>query len=162
MKYAGIGARQTPIAVLRQMCILSAALETDNYILRSGGAKGADMAFEDGVAADRMEIFYARDCTPAAQKMAELCHPNWGACSEYVRKLHGRNAMILLGADLNDPVDFVVCWTPQGEVTGGTGQSIRMAHEFNIPVHNLALDGWKEISELYNIHTQNEVYYEPI
>jgi len=153
--YAGIGARATPDFVLTQMCIISAALETEGYILRSGGAKGADSAFECGVDNDRKQIFRAQDCTDYAMDVAEEYHPNWGACSDYVRKLHGRNAMILLGQELNDPVDFVVCWTPQGEITGGTGQSVRMAHGFHIPVYNLALEGWKELMEERAIH----VYY---
>lgn len=41
------------------------------------------------------------------------------------------------------PSSFVLCWTPDGEThfptqfTGGTGQAIRIANAFNIPVYNL-------------------------
>ena len=47
----------------------------------------------------------------------------------------------MLGDDLDQPVSFVVCWTPGGEVTGGTGQALRIAADpqYNIPVFNLAL-----------------------
>jgi hypothetical protein len=43
----------------------------------------------------------------------------------------------MLGSDLKSPVNMVVCWTPRGEATGGTGQAIRMARHYGIPVYNL-------------------------
>lgn len=111
-------------------------LQIRGAILRSGGAFGADSAFEKGAGAAK-EIFRGQDATKAAIELAGQYHPAWPACSSWARRLHGRNSMILLGQDLNDPVDFVVCWTPGGLVTGGTGQAIRVARAYNIPVLNL-------------------------
>jgi len=45
--------------------------------------------------------------------------------------------MVLLGAGLDDPVEFVLCWTPGGETVGGTGHLIRAARSYGIPVYNL-------------------------
>lgn len=162
MKYfAGIGARDTPIEVLEQMTDIGMGWTADGWTLRSGGAKGADSAFEEGAfnancidpgMCPTAEIFKANDCTTAAAILASMYHPNWNACSEYVRKLHGRNAQILLGRDLKTPVDLVICWTPNGFITGGTGQSIRMANGLSIPVLNLARDNildWKELPVPY-------------
>ena len=78
--------------------------------------------------------------------IAEAFHPNWDACSDAVRKLHGRNAQIVLGSVLNEPVEFVICWTPDGKASGGTGLAIRMAEGLDIPVFNL-----KNQSELESI-----------
>ena len=47
--------------------------------------------------------------------------------------------MIALGPILDDPVEFIICWTPGGKVTGGTGQAIRIAKDLDIRVFNLAL-----------------------
>lgn len=145
--YAGIGARSTPDNILKVMSDMAHSMARQGFGLRSGGAAGADMAFElaahDAFTIDpdipKTEIFTAADCTTAAACLAATCHPNWNACSDYVRKLHGRNAQILLGRDLKDQVAVVICWTPYGRIEGGTGQSIRMANELKIPVINLAV-----------------------
>ena len=49
-----------------------------------------------------------------------------------------RNAYCMLGPDLKSPVDFVLCWTPNAKVVGGTGQGLRIALDYNIPIFNLA------------------------
>lgn len=46
--YAGIGSRKTPKKILEQMRNISSFLAKEGYTLRSGGADGADSAFEDG------------------------------------------------------------------------------------------------------------------
>jgi hypothetical protein len=38
---------------------------------------------------------------------------------------------------LNDPVSFIVCYTPGGSGQGGTGQALRVARAYNIPVTDL-------------------------
>ena len=46
--YAGIGSRLTPIELKPTIEYIVNFLEVKNYILRSGGANGADSFFEDG------------------------------------------------------------------------------------------------------------------
>ncbi|MBF85163.1 MAG: hypothetical protein CL489_11940, partial [Acidobacteria bacterium] len=107
--YAGVGSRETPEDVLLTMKQTARALEVQGYTLRSGGALGADTAFYRGVEDYRKtEIFLADLCTNAAMELSGKLHPAWSRCSEYAKKLHGRNAMILLGEDLETPVDFVL------------------------------------------------------
>lgn len=57
--YAGIGSRRTPDDVLEVMSRFAALLGANGYILRSGGAAGADSAFEEGAseAGGKTEIF---------------------------------------------------------------------------------------------------------
>jgi hypothetical protein len=135
MLYAGIGARSAPDAILNLMTQIAAKLSTDNYILRSGGAIGADTAFEDG--ATEKEIYFKEDATEAAMEFAASLDSDWDNRKEYAQRLHARNAMILLGGDLTTPVKFVICWTPGGNEVGGTGVAIRMAKSKNIPIFNL-------------------------
>ncbi len=151
--YAGIGSRKTPTDTLILMENFAIRLAERGYTLRSGGAKGADKTFERGcdIAVKEScichpegggtviskEIFYADDATAEAMTHASYHHPAWLKCSEYARKLHGRNSMIVLGKDLDAPVDFIVCWTPGGKLEGGTAQALRIAADQNIKIYNL-------------------------
>lgn len=145
MIYAGIGSRATPVDVLSKMVTIGNMLGSQGHTLRSGRARGADQAFETGAnaALGHTELFVAQNATrqPDWFRFAEFYHPNWSACSPVTRSLHARNSPIVLGHKLDIPADFVVCWTPGGAVTGGTGQALRIAAAYNIPVFNLALDG---------------------
>jgi hypothetical protein len=139
--YAGVGSRETPDDVLEVMETLGyyCAEGDEPVILRSGGAIGADQAFERGCdrAKGEKEIFLASHCTPEAEALSAQYHPAWDRCSPYAKKLHGRNAMIVLGESLDDPVELVICWTKDGKPKGGTAQAIRIAEAHDIPVFNL-------------------------
>ena len=43
----------------------------------------------------------------------------------------------MLGPKLDAPSDFVLCWTEDGEASGGTGQAMRIAAAHGVPVYNL-------------------------
>jgi hypothetical protein len=149
--YAGIGARATPLEVLDDMRRLAGALADRNYTLRSGGALGADIAFETGAraAGGKVEVFlpwagYNDNRTPAqappaaAYQIAERLHPAWHRLRRGGRTMMARNVQIILGPQLDTPVRFVICWTPGAQAGGGTGQAIRLANNHAIPVFDLA------------------------
>lgn len=137
--YTGIGSRKTPQHVLNLMTRVANKLESLGYILRSGGAVGADSAFERGVSnASHKQIFLASDSTPEAEQLASTIHPAWYRCSDYSRKLHGRNCFQVLGKDLKTKSLFVLCWTQDALPKGGTATAIRLAQQNGIPVYNLA------------------------
>ncbi len=48
-----------------------------------------------------------------------------------------RNALQIMGPNMDRPADLVVAYTPGGEVVGGTGQALRMAGSLGIPIRNL-------------------------
>jgi len=48
-------------------------------------------------------------------------------CSDYAKKLHGRNVKQVLGDDLKTPSDFLLCWTKEGKDVGGTRTAIVLA-----------------------------------
>ena len=142
----GVGSRNTPPDVLELMMKIMRKLNSLGYTLRSGGAKGADTAFE--CCAEKKEIFYANDATDKAMDIAKQFHPAWGYCQNWAKRLHGRNAFQVLGRDLKTPASFVICWTPCASIThaertrrtGGTGTAISIANHNGIPVYNLARD----------------------
>ena len=136
--YAGIGSRETPPEVLEDMTAIAAIMATAGWTLRSGAAIGADSAFERG--AGPKEIFTAQSDIPEwAFTQAERFHPAWHRCSSYAQRLHARNSLIIFGPNGDAPVERIICWTPGGAITGGTGQALRIARHFSIPVRNLAL-----------------------
>jgi hypothetical protein len=163
--WAGIGSRETPNHVLYVMRNIGFTLAKEGWVLRSGHADGADLAFERGAdlcaqaQASRpyKEIYLPWHgynggledptgsnivFTEQEHAIAAKYHPAWDRCSEGARKLHMRNTRILFGHDLTSadtlrPVRFIVCWTPNGEAVGGTGQALRIAADNDIPVFNL-------------------------
>lgn len=155
MFYAGVGSRQTPAAVMDFMTHVAQRLDACGYTLRSGGADGADTAFERG--AEHRVIYLpwphfngnssARfGATKAAYEIAAEFHPAWDRLSEAARKLMARNTHQVLGDDVlrsEQYSRFVLCWTPRGSGSGGTGQAIRIARAYGIPVFDLGSpSGW--------------------
>ena len=156
--FAGVGARGTPRNILKLMALCATKLETQGYTLSSGGAYGADSAFEEGIKDPRNKrIYLAMDCTKKAEEYSMKLHPAPERCSPQARKLHGRNAMILLGENLDAPVEFVLCWTEDGKTAGGTGQAIRIAKENGIPVFNMANPNWTKQVEAFKAQKQGKV-----
>ena len=141
--YTGIGSRETPESVCKQMTELANHFRTEGYILRSGHAEGADLAFEKGAGLQK-EIWipwkgfngsFSRFLpSPEAFEMAAKFHPAWDRCSRGAKALHARNCHQVLGFDLKTPSEFVICWTRDGKASGGTGQAIRIAEHHKIPV----------------------------
>lgn len=181
--YAGIGSRETPEKYLTLMKKLAAKLANLGYTLRSGGAQGADSAFEEGcdLVDGKKEIFVpwkgfnksTSTLFPDVMhhEKAATIHPVWDKLTPAVQKLHARNTMQILGKDLQSPVEFVLCWTPDGaenssEVTkdtGGTGTAIRLASDSGILIYNLANASSvalmeEKISLLESVHGQDTAY----
>lgn len=145
--YAGIGSRETPGPVLGDMAVLARWMTEAGFTLRSGHAPGADTAFEKAAGAAEIWLpwlgFRGSDSrlvpSPEAFRLAEGHHPAWHRCSDAARKLHARNSHIVLGQDLHSPVEFVLCWTRNGERGGGTGQALRIAVAHGIPIFDLGM-----------------------
>ena len=148
LTYAGIGSRDTPAEICKTMTELAQRLGRLGYTLYSGGADGADDAFERG--ASRKMIFLPWDgfngrwvdndqyvVPPYVEDMARKFHPAGERLKAGALKMMSRNCYQVLGPDLKSPVDFVVCWTKDGKASGGTGQAIRIADSIGIPVFNL-------------------------
>lgn len=158
--YTGVGSRKTPRAVQLVMQDIAIGMANDGYILRSGGAVGADTAFANG-AGLFCEIYrtigdtkfqhprsisaYPIDNWDKAMDMAGSLHPAWHICSPFVKALHARNCFQILGYDLKTPSRIIICWTPDGAETiqectrntGGTGTAIKVADLHGIEVMNL-------------------------
>jgi len=156
MTYAGIGSRETPPDILRKMQAAAHRLEARGYTLRSGGADGADSAFEAGCFQSEIYLPWQgfrgkqsrfHGVCEEATAIARHLHPAFDHLkNQAAQKLMARNSYQILGHDLRTPCDFVLCWTKGGEehehqrtrATGGTGQAIALASRWEIPVFNMA------------------------
>jgi hypothetical protein len=165
--YTGVGSRGTPKTQCEVLKALGSRLAHAHYTLRSGGAEGADTAFEDGAKQYLIRSpkqFYdiylpwdgfegrkkglnytVPEQVPAviwekAVQIAKSVHPDWNACSKGARTLHTRNVFQVLGHSLDDPSKFLICWAPvdrKGVPEGGTATAWRIAKEHNVRCFNI-------------------------
>lgn len=178
LRYAGIGSRKTPEYIQKMMQSIAQQLGQSGWVLRSGFADGADISFGWGAETvdGAMELFVPWTgyngapwndprviVPPMTQELMDLAmkfHPAWHNCSQGAQKLHARNGSIILGLDLKTPVDCVICWTPNGLRGGGTGQALRIADAYEIPIFDLALPD--DLPRLCKFTEQAERVEEPI
>lgn len=161
MIVTGIGSRRMPIespAYDQIVCRMGELAGHLGWMLRSGGAKGADLFFElrwkgpkeiyipwngfnrrqhavDGaIVVDDELILQLASC-----KAAEI-HPRWKRVTNEGKALHTRNVFQVLGATLMQPSDICVYWADEtgGDVSGGTRTAVMLCRERNIPTYNLA------------------------
>lgn len=183
--YCGVGSRETPAEVQAEMADLAAALASAGFALRSGGADGADLAFETGC--DRVNgpkcIFIPWKgfnqststlvgVTQEALDMAQTVHPSWYRLQDGARKLHARNCYQVLGRSLDVPAELTICWTADGcesrkqrtAQTGGTATAIVLSERHSVPVFNLKnsasrhrLNSWLSAQGIaYQLRAQEE------
>lgn len=166
--YAGIGSRETPSNIEEIMTVTAGALEKLGFILRSGGAEGADQAFEKGVVDPGMKEIYlpfkgfegstsdlildSFDNAQDAYDTVDEFHPNPFAVKRWKKsyKLMARNSYQVLGRDHNTHSKFIICWTVGGKIKGGTGQALRIAKKLGIRVVNLGAEtGISDLKQLF-------------
>jgi hypothetical protein len=155
--YTGVGARETPPEYLHVMRELARWLRSSGWTLRSGHARGADQAFESG-ANGKAEVYLPwsgfESVAPImgepifppsvrALDIAEELHPAWHHLSYGGKLLQARNTHEVLGryCQPEDASSFLVCWTRDGKGHGGTGQAIRVARKYRVPVFDLGIPG---------------------
>ncbi len=153
--YAGIGARACPKEVCEIMTSVAGKLELEGWTLRSGGAEGADTAFSLGVeklcecflpwstfaTGLRMRRIFHKyivvgEDDVEAEESINLFHPNGPKLKQGVRAMMRRNYRQIVGKDAPNS-KFVICWTADGEASGGTGQALRIAANVGCEIINL-------------------------
>lgn len=155
MIIAGIGSRETPQDILVEMQKIGMWCFFDKHWVRSGHADGADWAFERG-AQDQCIAYlpwdgfnkhlesnaHLRVVKPNCHtiKITKEFHPAFDKLSYGALCLMCRNVCQVLGQSLDSPVDAVVCWTKDGEASGGTGQAMRIADSRGIKILNMKHD----------------------
>lgn len=158
--WTGIGSRNTPKHILEQMQEYACNMAKAGLVLRSGGAEGADTAFQLGYM-QASALMYPTEAeiyvpwaqfgnVPAmykrvyqrslqAQQIARSVHPVYDKLKNAVQLLHERNVHQILGADLNTPSTFVLFYAEEvrGKVKGGTATAVHLARARGIPTINM-------------------------
>jgi len=151
--FTGIGSRETPPGIkplIEEACLFLSAMK---FVLRSGGAPGADSMFEHsfhgekeiylpwkGFNQNTSQLFLDNmgiEIIEKASSIAKNHHPRWNSLSRPAKKLMTRNSFQVIGQDLQTPSSFILCWTKGGTINGGTGQAMRIARHLEIPIFNL-------------------------
>lgn len=160
MYYAGVGSRDTEPHIMKLMSEIASILEDNGYILRSGHANGADKAFESGIKDHHnMDIYlpkegfndgYSKDTgfvyIPDDILNDDYCrayeslkyHPKGYSMKLSTKIMMIRNFFQVHGLIGEPSSEFIICWTPNGEMVGGSAQALRLSKASNIPVYNLA------------------------
>lgn len=148
--YAGIGPRSSPSDVTHSMTSIARQLSPTGWCLRSGNATGADQAFQKGAIhkniflpwngfnggyTNHQDTVYLPPCDKQIE-IAARHHPAWERCSSGAKALLARNVPIILGEHLDDPVEMVITWFPEG-YSGGTTHALRIASTYGVPVFNI-------------------------
>ena len=94
-----------------------------------------------------LSLIAPKECIEACDILCGLLHPAWDKCNEYAKSQHRRNCHQVLGYDLNNPVDAMICWTVDGIPRGGSLTAINLAISNDIPVFNL---GSKDKNKVLN------------
>lgn len=162
--YAGIGSRDIDedMDLFHKLVGLGESFAKLGYILRSGGADGADSAFEIGcdLASGKKEIYLpwryfnentsdlVLEPTKELEEITRSIYTRYDMSSRAVQKLHMRNVLQILGQPSIGPKSsFVICWTDRANSdTGGTRFGIALAEKYHIPVINLYEKNWKSQS----------------
>lgn len=163
LTFAGVGSRSTPQDVLHLMSNVARILTNRGALLRTGGSHGADDAFLKGVSdLTRAELYipwssfnghyphktltpFPRVYVPPVNdldvdQVMDATHTWWRQQGAAALGLLRRNVYIITGPhgpNRGIDVDFVLCWTENGRIRGGTGHTIRVATHLGIPVYNL-------------------------
>lgn len=172
--YAGIGDVNIPTNIQELMKMIGEELAHQGYVLRTGGAKGADTAFMEGCdkAKGIKEVFYPSDLhvNNETLKIAKEIHGHWEYCENKQPKqghkysfpvqAHCRNMKIINGDQLNNPVEFTIAYQDINQVTGGTWQGIKYSQKLGIKVYNLFVE--KDRNEIINIIFKKEEQKEKV
>lgn len=160
-----IGSRRTPQAALDQAVSIMRKWIQDDYIFRSGNARGMDQLVSTMIEEPYREIYLPYegfgpngkllidswipcedwDTYKEAERIVHDLHPLHHGLKKYQMPYLIRDVYEVLGYSLREPSETVLCWTPDGaetqdqcsRMTGGTGMAIRVAYEYGIEVINL-------------------------
>lgn len=151
--YTGIGSRKTPKEIQTQIEKIAQNLAKRKLILRSGGAIGADMAFEKGARKEKdiSPVIYRPETFDSSSENYQICKEElisildsklrFASLQPFTKRLFLRNINQVLGLPGEPKSKFLICWTPHENYDqidcGGSRIAIRIAKKYQIPVWNL-------------------------
>lgn len=164
--YTGIGSRETPLDIRQLMTEIAMHCQGYGLTLRTGASSAADKAFELGAGLQK-EIYIPFEgwdhktgitslsiaSTTLAKKVWEHrrkagwfvygledlhVDERWENLHPGTQALLAKTMCMVLGKNLDNPSDSLICWTPLCKITGISSHPIALATMSRIPVFNLA------------------------
>lgn len=155
-----VGSRDVTAEEYALMVGIGERLAELGWVIRSGGADGADSAFEEGwdnKGSSLKEIYIPWQgfngrragsgviianhlgSFTAAKQMASEIHPAWDKCSIGAQGLHARNCYQVLGRNLDKPSTMLIACAPEvgDSVKGGTRTAWEVARKHKVKCFNL-------------------------
>ena len=154
--YTGVGSRETPSEIMDYMSSISWHLSDLGYVLRSGGADGADSAFQCNADPDNTEIWipWSKFAPPIAGNYITITDAQYSFAREFLlnndilpwfdrmkqgaKKLHARNVFQIIGTSCK-PSEFCLYYAEEdnnGKVSGGTRTAVEVARLVGVPCYN--------------------------
>lgn len=181
--YTGIGARLTPLQIKNLMTEIGMYMNAHGWTLRSGGADGADSAFEIG-AGDKKQIFlpykgfnnndssWYIGSAKVDDRAEELAHRVWDDrwqmgmvkvpwrdLKQSTKAFMTRNMYQLCGANLGEMSKVVICWTKDGTAVGGTGQALHAVEMMRQKQEGKPPEERKEVPQVLNLYYPSTVEF---
>lgn len=147
--YSGVGSRCVNRIMYDSIVEIARYMDDKGWRLRTGDAIGCDEAFRSGARNKDVYISkpenYDNYSWDKATDIARKYHPKFDELHDMAKVYHIRNSFQILGDDLESPSDLVICYTKDGAVsdedrsirTGGTGQVISIADDYDVNIVNL-------------------------
>lgn len=155
--YTMVGSRDITPYHYNALRVISRRMNVLGYVVRSGGADGADTAAYEGgfpntevylpwegfngLTAKKGEHVNAKelDNYEKAKYMASMFHPAWDSLKDGAKALHTRNVYQVLGFNLDDPSLVLICCAPPNgkSVKGGTATAFEIAKHYKVPTYNI-------------------------
>lgn len=164
-----IGSRQIPEWAYNALREAASYCRSQDIYVRSGGAKGADTAAQEG-ALEHCIVYepwagfsgpgphkkIVPEFSPQLLALARKFHPAPHKLTPVALKLMARNGCQVLGLNLDSPTKGILYYAPEynGTPQGGTSQAwrIAVAQEPKIPTMNLyGLEHLCGVSGLFNL-----------
>lgn len=173
--YTGIGSRETPQTMCWFMHEVAFKFAQEGWILRSGGADGADKAFEEGCdeAGGDKEIYIpwngfsgrnnseqgvyllGEGVEASARRIVHEIHPAPDKLTKGALALHARNCYQVAGLELKLPSRMLLCYAKtdkNGDALGGTRTAWMYAKQFAIKSFNLYIpEHYQRVKEWLNV-----------
>jgi len=164
--YTGIGSRKITKREEKTISGIALYLKRNDFTVYSGNASGADVTFQRGsggncvvfvpwksfnesvynyIDESKFSVCIEESKDREAYESVEKFHPNPRALTRAGRNFMARNYYQVMGYGEYPVSEFVVCCADEdryGEVTGGTGQAVRIAKSLGLPIINIRTDGW--------------------
>jgi len=144
--YAGLGCKDVSEGAEGVITQVAKGMYQSGYNLRTGSNTGAQKAFVKGAGKYDIVNPFQYNISQYAFDLAQGNAPRWSTLSQPMKKVLASQAHIILGDNLDTPVQLVLMWENNDDSDAARFVR-RLAASYYIPVYNLSGYGVMEIMQ---------------